>query len=185
MTVSVLERYLPVFDRAIANIVYYQSRDDGIGKFVNWYLENDYNPYNFITDQWAGSLSTAEGLSHFLLVLAHALYDDGDVCFPVINGRPRIAFVCQRDFSPEYALTKFELESSVTDKKVKMFLTSIEDFMDFFDRAEEARIMRAFKFDYSCCTTLLEKGNIIESYRKYKFFNESWIQSGDKDNADL
>lgn len=50
--------------------------------------------YDFIPKNW---YETSTGLKSLLHSIDHALFDDGDVCFPIIDGKPYIYFQCIED----------------------------------------------------------------------------------------
>lgn len=54
-----------------------------------------------LPDGWNTSLQSSSDLVGLLSNIHHALVDDGDICFPVYNGQPYIAFACQHEFSEE------------------------------------------------------------------------------------
>ena len=64
---------------------------------TKYLLETDANPYSFLPDGWAGCMTTSTGFQSLLHMIHHALYDDGDISFPIINGEPRVSFVWKNE----------------------------------------------------------------------------------------
>ena len=60
---------------------------------IGWLLETDHNPYSIFHDMYdANGMSTSNGFAGLCNCIHHALVDDGDICFPVINNHPFISF---------------------------------------------------------------------------------------------
>ena len=66
---------------------------------AKWLFETKHNPYGiFGMKQWhSGATEYAEGFAGILRVIHHALVDDGDICFPVVDGQPYIYLTCKDD----------------------------------------------------------------------------------------
>lgn len=60
-----------------------------ITKFL---LETEANPYAFLPENWAGCVGSSSGMASLLHHIHHALHDDGEISFPIVNGEPKIVF---------------------------------------------------------------------------------------------
>jgi hypothetical protein len=83
---------------AIASIELYRNSDEPEMRAITEYLlATDANSYSFLPHAWAGAMETSTGFDSLLGTIHHALLDDGDISFPVVNGEPRIAFVWRNE----------------------------------------------------------------------------------------
>ena len=95
------EKFDKAHSKAKENISAMLDRRDAsdVAVLGRWLLETEANPYGFLPERWAGSVETATGLVGLLNHLDHAMVDDGDVCFPVVDGCPKIAFLSEYDLT--------------------------------------------------------------------------------------
>jgi hypothetical protein len=66
-------------------------------------FESDFNPYGlFVHETDAAKLhNSAQGFAGLCASIHHALVDDGDICFPVVDGSPKILFANRWEVSPD------------------------------------------------------------------------------------
>lgn len=168
----VINKFKPIFDQAISNIEHFLSLDNELGRFTKWILETEINYHSFLPCNIAETISSAEGMSGFLSMLYHSLYDDGSICFPVINSYPKISFLDEKEFSLDKELPHYcEFNINQTDIK---FISSLDEFMEECYKAEVAIIKRAFITDVRIYSN--EKLDwLVSHYKKYSFFDQSWI----------
>lgn len=101
------------------------------------FMETDVNPYGFLPGHFADGFDTAGGMSSLLGMIHHALYDDGDISFPIVNGEPRIAFLHHTEDCYE------DLILNETEKHFKKNygheyeLKRCSDVFDFIQKFEE------------------------------------------------
>jgi len=149
---------------------------------VRWMLETDANPHGFLPEGWGGSLSTAEGFAGLLNHLHHALYDDGDVTFVTVDDQPRIVFAHRFDeFFRERVLTEQEISLErdnarqprwKLEYKIEVLDINPSEFGPLYDQHHTAWLRECFLGDS-------RHGDIeynANHYRKYKQWNESWIE---------
>lgn len=82
---------------ATINMCLNDSSEPEMQAITSYLLETEANPYSFLPDGWGGSTSTYTGFQSLLRMIHHALYDDGDISFPIVNGEPRISFLNKHD----------------------------------------------------------------------------------------
>ncbi len=97
-------------------------------------METDANPWGFMPRGWEGSAETSTGFASFLGVLRHALYDDGDLSFPIVNGEPRIAFVCKHEDSYEDLVLSDTEKTFRTEHGRTYEITFATGALDFIER---------------------------------------------------
>ena len=172
------QKFKKSYDESIESIEHILSPstdEKSLADLALWMLETDCNPYGFLSEQWAECLSTAEGFDSLLHHLHHALYDDGDVTFVTVDGRPRIVFAHRFDDGfRERVLTKQELGLEPQfHKKYQIEVLDIDpsEFGPLYDKHHTAWLKQCFLGDS-------RHGDIEHNanhYRKYKHWNESWI----------
>jgi hypothetical protein len=138
---------------------------------TNFLLETDANPYAIFPDN-GGYMGSAENFASLLHQIYHALVDDGDICFPVVNGEPRICFVWKHeDNIKKYVLSKTEqqMERNYGSEYEITFLDNVDDFISAFKAFQIADIKRCFLKD-------AESQGIefaVKHYSHYKCFDQS------------
>ena len=149
-----------------------QQTDDVMSSITNWLLDTEINPYSFLPEFYANLANTAEGFESLLHQIRHALVDDGDISFPVINNNPYILFVDRYESTiNSFADLSLYVEDIYEDIYDIVWLNSIEEFMVAADENHRKTIkkcfnsdLRRFGIDYS-----------VSHYKNYKVFDESWI----------
>jgi hypothetical protein len=158
------------YNDAISYIKKLQT-DDVMSSITNWLLDTEINPYSFLPEFYANLAYTAEGFERLLHRIRHALVDDGDISFPVINNNPYILFVDRYEATiNSFADLSLYLEDNYDINDV-VWLNSIEEFMVAADEYHRKTIKRCFKSD------LRRFGidEVVSHYKNYKVFDESWI----------
>ena len=76
----------------------YEKESATLCKFL---FETDVNPYQlFVHETDASQLAdSAQGFADLCALIHHALVDDGDICFPVVDGSPKILFASRWEVS--------------------------------------------------------------------------------------
>ena len=174
------EKFQANYDEAIKTIKQLQGPSEyepQMNGLVNWLLETDANPYSYLPEGWAGSISSAEGFASLLGVIHHAVYDDGDITFVTVNGEPRIVFVHKfEDNFRNYVLTtqEKEMENGAwrTEYDVKFLDIEPNEFGVIYDAFQIKEIKRWFTSD--------ARAHGVEwaasHYRSYKLWNEAWVE---------
>jgi len=140
---------------------------------TNLLLETDVNQYGFLPENFANVFETSSGFASLLHVIHHALVDDGDISFPVVNGEPRIRFVSRwEDNYEQYALN--ETEKHFKRERGKVY--NIKQCKDVFDFIEKFNA-----YDYNetrrCFISDAARRNIdfaVEHYSRYVSFDPNW-----------
>ena len=136
------EEFKKTFDSAISTIKSFQE-DKDMKLITNWLLTTKINSYQFLTLNWKGALSTAEGVSSLLWCIHHAIVDDGDICFPVINGQPKIVFCWKGDY---HLLHESICDGEDLDLNKVEFLSSLEEFINRTEQHELERMKQYEKY---------------------------------------
>lgn len=157
------------------------NEDSELGKLTRCLLTTERNPYSIINEGYS-----QENLSSFLTLiheLNHALYDDGEITFYTVNNEPRISL--EYDFSENDYLNEFEKTLVKNNKELwkndpdmkdfklyecKKLSISIDDWIVLSEEYHKADIKDCFIHDYDGTDWA------VEHYKKYKFFEESWIE---------
>ena len=162
------ERFQNNYNKAINIIQMYQA-DETMANITNWLLNTDINPHSFLDFEYADHLDSAEGFASLLDIIHHALVDDGDICFPIVDTEPRIVFSNQHEFKPK----EFPPEGNRRFiPKVDGFLESIDDFIRECDANHVTQLRRWFIHD---AARFSSTDIAVEHYKKYKQFNPDWI----------
>lgn len=135
--------------------------------------ETDVNPYSFLPHEFANGFNTSSGFESLLHMIHHALVDDGEISFPVVNGEPRIIFVSAYEHNYEdYALN--ETEKYFKQKRGNTYnievCASVFDFIELFEDYNSVEVRRWFIADAS------RRGIdfAVEHYSCYARFNPAW-----------
>lgn len=146
---------------------------------VEFFLETDINPYAFLPASYAGIFDTSTGLSSLIDVISHALYDDGDISFPIVNGEPRIVFAnrFETDYKDKVLTnTEKEMEKRLNDifgPERNYEITHARDAFDFIDKLKKYHVSHLKK----CFVTDAKRFGIKfakDHYSQYQDFEESW-----------
>ena len=113
-------------------------------------LQTDVNPYSFLPSNFAGGFNTSSGFENLLHMIHHALVDDGDISFPVVNGSPRISFVYKwEDNYADYVLSdaeKLMRDQYGTEYEVDQ-CTDVFHFIEKFELCHTKEVRRWFITD--------------------------------------
>ncbi len=135
------------YEEAVEDIKQFLVHEDKeMNHLANWLYSTRHNPYGiFCNAEWASSMSSAEMFANLLSHIHHALLDDGDISFPVINGNPRIAFIHRHENNvAEYVLNKSE------QRRHDNIITWLDDAFQFtqaFDENEVTQLKKHFLND--------------------------------------
>lgn len=154
---------------------------------TNFLLETDSNPYALFGDD-GNCMGTAETFAGVLRLFGHALYDDGELCFPVVNGEPRIRFVSKQDAinNPRmFVLTEQERQMDAPGTSYRQFsgipdnqsifevsvITDVKEFIATLEASQAADLQRCFMDDAE------DYGlNVALAHHQHKrLFNRGWV----------
>ena len=142
---------------------------------VKWIIETDINPYSYLPQEWASSTESAEGMSSLCHVLHHAMYDDGDISFVSVNGKPRILFVHSGDVSQGTALTAQEMgfaDRWGTKFDIKVLDITPSEFVRLREEYEKADIKGCFLADSRSHGV----GEMAKYYKaNHSCFEDCWV----------
>ena len=136
-------------------------------------VETDVNPYRFLPNEWANGFETSSGFASLLNMIHHALVDDGEISFPIVNGEPRIIFVSRwEDNYEQYALSETkkhfmrELGNTYNIEQCK----DVFDFVDKFSTFNTNEVKRWFITE----SARFGIDFAVEHYSNYAKFNPDW-----------
>lgn len=160
---------------ALSSIERFRTEGNELSVLVEWLLNTDCNPYSFLTEEWAGSLSNAQSFNSLVRCLSIALYDDGDITFVKVNEQPRIVFCGSNDIHFR------DVVLSAQDKKMESWrgvLAVIEvldcspsEFCRICDEHQLETLRRCFSMDAG----RLGEDFAVKQYSKYNCFDETWL----------
>ena len=159
---------------ALASIENFRkSSEPEMQAITEYLLETEANTYGFLPHKWAGHVETSTGFAILLSMIHHALYDDGDISFPVVNGEPRIAFVWRNEENyADHVLS--EQEKDLRERWNSEYnVEQCKDVMEFIDMHKEYHrddIQRCFIQDAA------RQGweFAVEHYSRYAKFDPDW-----------
>ena len=173
-------KFQKAYENSLEAIHSYLNDDyEDMRLIAKWLLETQHNPYGFLPDSYAGSLDTAEGFSSLLGTIHHALVDDGDISFPVVNGEPRIRFVHRHERGVEtYVLTDQELEWATEENSRFMrseyeieWLKNVGEFIAAKDQYEVEQLKRYFLHEADPHNI----DRVLEYYKDKPGFDMNWV----------
>ena len=185
---SKFDQFQKNYDEAIETIKLFQQPGEyepQMNGLVNWMLESDANPYSYLPENWAGHVSSAEGFASLLNMIHHAVYDDGDITFVTVNGGPRIVFVHQmEDNFRKYVLSRQEQDMENNPRyraayEIKVLDIEPNEFGPLYDAHMVEEIKGWFENDAWAHGVDWAAGH----YRKYKLWNEAWVEEVRAKNA--
>lgn len=181
-----LEAIEKSYQESLSYIKSVAQENTALGRFALWLLDTDSNPYEFLPENYARGFNTAEGIESLFRTISHALSDDGEICYPVVNGIPRITFADKRDSDiRDRVLRSFEkdmdrneiyrrasqLAAGESLFKIE-FLDSLDDFVRMYQRFREDELREYFLNDVEDCGF----ESAIDAYSIYQEFNPEWIK---------
>lgn len=174
---SRFDAFKSLYDESIDYINgYIEKRDELMSDLVEWMLNTDENPYAFLPEGWAGSLSSAEGFASLVQCMHHAIYDDGDITFLTVNGEPRISFVWRHeDNLRNYVLTTIEKDMESREQveyEIKILDIKPNEFGLIYDQFKLEDMKERFARD--AAGDGIE--DTVKEYSRYKQFNPAWVE---------
>lgn len=182
MWLQQMNKFNQVHNESLANIVsLLEDKDASMKHIANWLFETKHNPYGFLPESWAGGMKTATGFESLLNCIHHALIDDGEISFPVVNGEPRIRFVGKWEDNAEYlVLTRQERRwydgeeryfGSFKDRLKVTWLNTVFEFTKAKDEYELNQLKHYFLMDAA------RQGveYALKHYGDREQFNKEWI----------
>lgn len=149
------------------------NHDPEIMVLCNYLLETDANPYSFLPEKWASSLETSSGVESLFYMISHALQDDGEISFPIVNKEPRICFAYPDcDNYEYYVLTNQErdIRERLGTEYVIEQCSGVIDFVTRHKEYHRKDILRCFIQDASMHG--LEFA--VNHYSQYHNFDPDW-----------
>ena len=108
--------------------------DDLMGPIAEWIMEEKGNPLVWMDPNYYNQMRTLGGLISILHNIQHALVDDGEMCFPIVEGEQQLRFMDKWD----YIRTIGEPDAWAED---------IYDFIENIEIIHREWLRNAFAFD--------------------------------------
>ncbi len=136
-------------------------------------LETDVNPYGFLPKEFASGFNTSSGVASLLHVIHHALVDDGEISFPVVNGEPRIIFISRwEDNYEEYVLNETEKHFK-RERGNTYIIERCGDVFDFIEKFEEYNSNEVKRW-FITESARFGINVAVELYSRYAKFDPEW-----------
>ena len=137
------------------------------------FMETDVNPYGFLPEHFAGGFDTAGGMSSLLGAIHHALYDDGDISFPIVNGEPRIVFLHPyEDYYEDFVLNETEkhFKKNYSNEYEVRRCSDVFDFIQKFEEYHSNEVINWFITEASRRSIEFA----VEHFSHYARFDPDW-----------
>lgn len=112
----------------------------------------------------------ASSFSCLLHDIHHALYDDGEITFYLVDDEPRLS--CEYDFELKDCLSGDEKRSGEQYNCEILNKIKIDDWIKLSEDYSVIEIKSNFLFDYQ----LHNNPELIKCYEKYKCFDLKWLE---------
>lgn len=173
---SWVEKLNQSHEKSMKTIKSFLEPDSGMPKLAQWLLENDANPYSYLPEPWANCTYSSSGFAALLHYIHHAVIDDGSISFITVNEEPRIVF----NHPSNYATREQFKSACLSDTEkwrlgrnmgvdIKILRIDHEDFPEYYDNWFKNWIKQCFLDESDPNTAAIH-------YRKYKLWDESWLQ---------
>lgn len=123
--------------------------DPVMSAITNWILTTEASLFSAFASGW-GNLHSAQECDALLSTIHHALVDDGDISFPVVNGEPRIALLSRWEDNFRnivLSTSEQEFEKRMGKEYTITFLETIDEFIQQRDLWDKEQLKRHFVFD--------------------------------------
>lgn len=143
------------------------SQDSEFGRLSLYLFTTKRNSKSIVNRGY--NVNDASSFSCLLRDIHHALVDDGEITFYLVDDEPRLS--CEYDFELKDCLSDEERQSGDQfDCKILNKIT-IDDWIKSSEEYFVNEIKSNFMFDYQ-----LNPDGMIEWYKKYECFDENWIK---------
>ncbi len=154
---------------------YLSSNKKDLVSITTYLLNTDANPYHFLEKKWAESIHSSSGFLNFLQILEKAIYYSNEICFPIVDGVPKIVLQSKKQFNiNEYLDSNHDLEDDI---KV-YFLSNIQEFI-YEHSCYQFQVTKEHFFHHAQMYGL---NKAIEEFKDKDYFDNSWTQEYTKEN---
>lgn len=154
---------------------YLSSNRKDIVSIITYLLNTDPNPHYFLPKQIAETINSSQGFLNFIQLLEKSIYYSKDICFPVINGSPKIAFVEKDKFNVEKYLNE---DQNIIQEYQVYFLPNIQEFI-YEHSIYQFQLEKELFFHQARMSGLEEA---IKEFKSNRTFDNSWIQEYNQEN---
>lgn len=112
-----------------------------VDKLCNWIANTDENSYGFFLDSgWASATCSVQGMYSLFSNIQHALEDDGELSFIIVNGSPKIVFAWADEVEQINAQVKQSIKQGHCYGPVKLTLDAFKTVDEFIQGIADARV---------------------------------------------
>lgn len=175
--VKAMDKKLKEFNKSYKeDMIYIQktiSEDSEFGRFALHLLTTERNSSFIINSDYYKD--DANNFADLLRNIHHALMDDGEITFYLVDDVPRFSLEYNFDINNCLLSIEKKLSEDLKDTiecqyNCKILNVSIDDWIKLSEEYHIKNLKEMFLFDME-----LEHDS-LEYYRKYKDFNENWIK---------
>ncbi len=154
---------------------YLSSNKKDLVAITTYLLNTNSNPYHFLDKKWADQIHSSAGFLNFIQTLEKAIYYSKEICFPIIDGVPKIVFQNKSNFNlKEYVDPNKDNEE---DKQI-YFLSNLQEFI-YEHSCHQFQITKEYFFHHAQMYGL---DKAIEEFKDNENYDTSWIQEYKHEN---
>lgn len=117
---------------------------ESIGRFTCWLMNTEIQYHNLFEPEYK-NFESASGLRNFLCLVEERLTYENDICFPVINGKPKL-LLCSKNFVNDALIQMYFPNEFVGNLEIS-FLDSIDEFIDASELYNNDRRTKSYFLD--------------------------------------
>lgn len=190
-----LEKFTRTHNNSLKNIeeILLDSEHPELQALANLLTYSEINPYSYLPEEWA-NIDSAQSLESLLKYISHALYDDGDICFPIVHGEPCIRFLSQYDNVSdilknelrEFYNLKFPYSENTTNKIIIDFIENINSSLEFckdtFDFVTKLNAYHTYKLTkyVRLAYSTYGKEFVMKHYPEYADFDLEYLENNNE-----
>lgn len=179
------QEFKKTYEDAVNSIHEYLTNDDlsDMKHLVEWMLVTDEPPCGYVRSrQFNGDLDSAEKFAAILSEIHHAVYDDGDIAFVTVDGKPRIVLAdrYEEDFI-EHVLSELEKQDQVRVENgravlikptydIKILHINANEFGKVFDEWH----IKDTKDWFIKCAAMYGLEMATATYSRSRLWNQDW-----------
>ena len=144
-----------------------------VSKLIKYLMDTQRNPYDIIKNGY--NKTNLDSMLHLATTINHAVLDDGEITFYIINKKPRIAFVDHYDYNWELVINEelapflnlFSEHKLLEFKKgIKLEFINLEEFIIKSEKYFQYITKQHYEHD---CKR--DKPDADQHYKQYSFLN--------------
>ena len=154
---------------------YLKIEHSEFAELTKLFLDTDANPYGFCPAGWADGFCSAQGFISLLDTVYHAMYDDGDITFFVVNDEPKFGFFPNYDLNDNNCLNETQKIFKQRGNKYEYHAVECAERIKLFREYHAKEVKRWFIQDATRFSVDFSR----KSYEGYADFDQSWATDQD------